>query len=128
MDLCGKICEEREENEVGRRKGRADLKMRWGGGRGEEKRRKGGGGGCSQKVKVQLGLAVAHGGGLRHHYILAVAHSQALRHGYVGKISRQNGVAGTHTYPWCTEMQCPMALWGKVGAKKVHRVPHLSVA
>ena len=26
----------------------------------EEKRRKGGGGGCSQKVKVQPGLAVAH--------------------------------------------------------------------
>ena len=77
---------------------------------------------------MQLGLAVAHGGGLRHHYILAVVHSHALRHGYVGKISRQNGVAGTHTYLRRTEVPCATAMWGKVGAKKVHRVPHLSVA
>ena len=55
-------------------------------GRREERRRgeKEGGGWCSQKVKVQSGLAVAHITMLRHHYKLAVAHKHSLRHGYVG--------------------------------------------
>ena len=44
------------------------------------------------------------------------------------KILRENGAAGTHTYPSRTEVRCATAMWGKIGAKKVHRVPHLSVA
>ena len=39
---------------------------------------------CSQKVKVQPGLAVAHQTMLRHHYKFPVAHKHSLRHGYVG--------------------------------------------
>ena len=50
-----KICEEREENEVGRRKGRPDLKMI---GEEEEKRRRGEKEvGWCQKVKVAARLS-----------------------------------------------------------------------